>query len=48
MGIVRYLLKGAFEHFSDLVETRIYGERITDDLTIEEVHDWRQVDFLTK
>lgn len=48
LAVIRYSLEGIFEHGSDLLEARSFGERIADDLTIEEVHDRGKIELLPK
>ncbi len=44
-AIVRDFTEGILQHCSDLVEVWTLGQGITDDLTIEEVHDGGKIEF---
>ena len=48
LAVVRNFPKGIFEHCSDLLEAWTLGQRIADDLTIEEVHDRGKIELLPK
>ena len=48
LTIVRDLPESIFQHCSDLVEVRARGQRITDDLTIEEIHDRGKIELFTQ
>ena len=46
VNLVRQLLKSTFQHIHDLLKVRMAAQIVADNFAIEQIKNWRQVEFL--
>ncbi len=46
VNLVRQLLKSTFQHIRDLLKVRMAAQIVADNFAIEQIKNWRQVEFL--
>jgi len=46
VNLVRQLLKSTFQHIRDLLKVRMAAQVIADNFAIEQIENWRQIEFL--
>lgn len=48
VNLVRQLLKSTFQHIRDLLKVRMAAQIVADNFAIEQIKNWRQVEFLVR
>jgi len=46
INLIRQFLKSVFQHIRDLFEVWMAAQTITDNFAIEQIKNWRQIEFL--
>ena len=46
INLIRQFLKSVFQHIRDLFEVWMATQTITDNVAIEQIKNWRQIEFL--